>query len=157
MKIQSHDESGKHGARKYTMAQLTVDEFHGFWPQISSMMDKIPHTWTHWTKEYVQSAVEIGGLTAWCIGPPPDAILVFLTSIHLHPAQKVFCVEWAAGTFKKDMIPLIDATWTEFARIQDCTMVEVRGRIGWEPALKSVGFKREAVVWTRRMVDIRKH
>jgi len=140
---------------KYALTHFTVNEFFDFWPKLEKEMDLIPHTWRHWTKEYIQQAVANGAIQVWGIGPPPDAVMVFFTQIGTYPAVKVLSIVWAAGSFDEEMVPLMDATLTSFARQSNCTEIEVRGRHGWEPHLRGIGFKKEATVWTRPVTDVR--
>lgn len=155
MKIQSHDVSDNLDAPKYSLAQLTVEEFHIFWPHMEREMDKIPHTWERWTKEYVQAAVEAGSLVVWALGPPPDAVLIFFTQVSLYPKGRILTVPLGFGSFSSDMIPLIDATLTKYAQIQECDVIEVRGRGGWEKHFTPYGFKRDYVTLSRRVPNIR--
>lgn len=155
MKIQSHDVSENFQVAKYTLAQLTVEEFYNFWPNISSMMDKIPHTWKYWTKDYVLSAVEGRSLVVWCIGPPPDAVFVFFTQIAVYPVGRVLTVPWGAGSFYADMVPLLDATLTQYAQIQECFEIQVRGREGWGKHFEPIGFKRGTTLLTRAVPNMR--
>jgi hypothetical protein len=155
MKVQAHDLSQNIKTPKYSLAQLTVEEFYKFWPQISSMMDKIPHTWKQWTKEYVVAAVETGSLVVWCIGPPPDAVFVFFTQVSVYPVGRVLIVPWGAGTFAPDMLPLLDATLTQYAQLQDCVTIEIRGRDGWEKHFAPIGFKKECVTLSRSVPNMR--
>lgn len=142
---------------KYSIALLSLAEFEVFWPGIEEMLDAVPHTWRHWTKEYILEGVTTGRIQCWGVGPPPKAILCAFSSINIYPAERVFVIDWCAGKFEEGMIPLLDAVWTNYAKLNECSVIEVRGRGGWEPHLRSVGFTREAVVWTRRVPDMRKH
>lgn len=155
MKTQSHDLSESLDAPKYSLAQLGVEEFYRFWPHISAMMDKIPHTWKYWTKEYVVAAVETNSLVVWCIGPPPDAIFVFFTQVAVYPVGRVLTVPWGAGTFREDMVPLLDGTLDQYAQMQDCFEMQVRGRDGWTKHFEPIGFKREATILSRPVAKVR--
>ena len=136
---------------KYALTQFTVEEFQKFWPNIEEMLDKLPHTWRHWTKDQMYNSVVNEMSQVWGIGPPPKATLILMTSINVYPAMRVMTVIWCAGTFDDEMIPLVDATFTNWARMNDCAEIEVRGRLGWESKLKQVGFKHEAAIWTKKV------
>lgn len=155
MKIQAHDVTDDPKVPKYSLAQLTVEEFYRFWPHISSMMDKIPHTWRYWTKDYVQASVEVGSIVVWCIGPPPDAIFVFFTQIAVYPVGRVLSVPWGAGTFREDMLPLLDATLEKYAQVTECFEIQVQGRVGWEKHFAPIGFKRTMTVLARPVSNMR--
>jgi hypothetical protein len=155
MKTQAHDLSESLVSPKYSLTQLTVEEFHQFWPGIESMLDKVPHTWRHWTKDYIVSAVEVGALQVWGIGPPPIAVLTFFTQVGVYPAMKVLHIVWAAGTFHREMLPLMDASLTNYARLNECSAIEIRGRRGWNPHLKAIGFRRESENWMRPVQNVR--
>lgn len=157
MKPQAYDVSDGPAHPKFALTQFTVDEFHSFWPGIEAMLDSVPHTWRHWTKEYIVACVENSILTVWGIGPPPKAVLIFFTSIHIYPTGRTFSVDWCGGHFERQMLPLIEATWMQYAQLQECNAVEIRGRAGWEPHLRTIGFSRDSVIWQRQLCDIRKH
>ena len=84
----------------------------------------------------------------WGAGPPPEARLILFTMVSVYPALKVLNVPWCAGSFDDEMIQLVYATFTNFARLNGCSEVEIRGRPGWELKLREVGFRREAMIWT---------
>lgn len=139
---------------RFAMTQFTTDEFFRFWPQLEEMLDKVPHTWRYWTKDHICRTITNGHMQAWGIGPPPTATLIIFTTVSMYPSMKVLTAMWAAGTFEDEMIPLIDVTLSGFARLNDCEELEVRGRVGWEQKMKMTGFKRESVVWTRRVENL---
>lgn len=145
----AYDLSG--GVAKLAMTQFTTDEFFEFWPQLETMLDRVPHTWRHWTKEHICQVVSSDLIQVWGIGPPPLATLIMFTSVNVYPTMRVLTVMWAAGKFDNGMIPLVDTTLDGYARLNGCEEIEVRGRMGWESKLKVVGFKREALVWTRHV------
>lgn len=134
---------------EFAMTQFTPEEFQRFWPKLEREMDNIPHTWRHWTKEYIYASVMGDTMQVWGIGRPPKATLIILTTINVFPAIRVLTITWAMGEFNARMLPLLDAALTGYARLNRCDEIEVRGRAGWDPALKSVGFERSAMVWTR--------
>lgn len=136
------------------MSLFTTMEVDSFWPQLEALLDRVPHTWRQWTKEEIYEAVIDGRLQVWGIGPPTKIRMVLFTSVTKYPKMKVFTILWSAGTLIDGMIPLLDSTFTMYARIQECTEMEIRGRMGWEPALKDHGFSREAAIWTKPIVDI---
>jgi hypothetical protein len=147
----SYDVSGGQEVPKFALTQFSVEQFFGFWPQLSADLDKVPHTWKHWTKESICSEIA-GGLTQiWGIGHPPQATLILFTAIKIHPALKVLSITWALGGLEDDMIPLLEATFMNFAQLNECDEVEVHGRPGWEAKLKPLGFRKDAVVLSRRV------
>jgi hypothetical protein len=132
----------------YALTQFTWEEFEKFWPGIEEMLDLVPHTWKHWTKDYIRMSVERGHIQVWGIGPPPKAVLIFFTQIGVHPVDRVLHVTWGAGNFDKEMLPTLEAALVNYAQLCDCELIEVRGRPGWDPHFKSIGMKREYVTWS---------
>ena len=151
----SYDLSAKTTVPKFAMTQITVEEFQKFWPRLEEMLDCVPHTWRYWTKDHIYQSIANDAVQIWGIGPPPKATFVMLTSVNVYPAMRVLTAIWAAGTFEDEMIPLIDATMTSYAKLNGCEMLEIRGRPGWDPKFRSVGFKREALIWTRPLNNSR--
>lgn len=140
---------------KFALTQFTVEEFQRFWPRIEEMLDRLPHTWRYWTKDHIYQSIVNDRVQLWGIGPPPKATFIMMTAVNVYPAMKVLTAIWAAGTFEEGMIPLIDATMTNYAKLNDCGALEIRGRPGWDPTFKSVGFRREAMIWTRYLENSR--
>jgi len=139
----------------YRVAQFTLEEVREFWPRLERMLDSVPHTWRHWTKEHIRGSIENNSLQVWGIGPPGKATLILFTTVNAFPALKVLTVVWAAGTFDDAMLPLLEMTLGSFARLNSCDEVEIRGRLGWESKLKTLGFRHETSMWTRRIDNVR--
>lgn len=133
---------------KLAVTHFTAEEFFGFWPEFERMLDSVPHTWKYWSKEYIQNAISNSTMQVWGVGPPPLATCIFLTQIGIYPSFRSLTILWAGGTFTEDMVPLLYAAWEHYANLNDCQEVEVRGREGWGPMLKRVGFKRQFSSWT---------
>ena len=112
---------------KFALTLFSVDEVNKFWPNIEEMLDRIPHTWRYWTKEQMYLLITNEMMQVWGIGPPPKATMIMMTSVNVYPSMKVLAVIWCAGTFDDEMIPLVDATFTNYARMNDCLEIEVRG------------------------------
>lgn len=139
----------------FALTQFTVDEFTAFWPKLEEMLDLVPHTWRHWTKEYICSSAASNVIQVWGIGPPPNAVLVFFTQVSIYPVGRVLTLVWGAGSFDEEMLPLLLATMVNFAKMNNCTEIEMRGRRGWGPSLRSIGMKEEYVVWSIPVPDMR--
>lgn len=148
MKQTAYDIHRDGKSAKFALTKFTFDEFETFWPQIEEMLDAVPHTWKYWTKEYIRSAVEIGSLDVWGMGPPPKAVLIFFTQIGIYPAQRVLHVPWGAGSFDPEMAGLFAATMINYAQLAGCETITIQGRPGWEPYFKRAGMVREAIVWS---------
>lgn len=139
---------------KVVLTLFTEEEMVRFWPDLERTLDCVPHTWRHWTKESIYDAIMERRMQVWGAGEPPRATLILFTSVGVFPSMRVFSVLWAAGRFDEEMLPLLDATLTNYAVLNRCDEIEIRGRMGWEPKLKSIGFTREASVWTRPVEHI---
>lgn len=153
----TYDVNSNMKTAKFALAQFTYDEFLNFWPGIEQMLDAVPHTWKHWTKDYIVSAVQDNAMQVWGIGPPPDAVLIFFTQIGVYPADKVLHIVWGAGNFEAAMLPTLEAALVNFAQEAGCTSIEIRGRPGWDPHFKSIGMKREYVTWSLPVNRVRTH
>jgi hypothetical protein len=140
---------------RFAFAQFTKAEFDRFWPELEKLLDAIPHTWRHWTKEHLLDSVAKNTVQVWGIGPPPNAVLILFTSVSIYPTMRVLNVLWAAGSFRKEMAPLIFSTFVNYAQMNNCDEIEIRGRPGWEPHLKNVGFRRDSVNWAYKIPNMR--
>lgn len=132
----------------YALTMFTWEEFERFWPGIEDMLDSVPHTWKHWTKDYIRDSVEKNFMQVWGIGPPPKAVLIFFTQVGVYPADRILHVTWGAGSFQRAMLPTLEAALVNYAQLCGCSSIEVRGRRGWDKHFKSVGMKQEYVTWS---------
>lgn len=155
--VQSYDLTHSPTEPSFALAQFTVEETMKFWPGIEEMLDRVPHTWKYWTKDWIREAIALGSLQVWGIGPPPKAVFVFFTQVAIYPNGKVLLVPWGAGSFDPEMMGLLHATLVNYAKVQDCTTIEIRGRPGWEKYFTGVGMKREHVTWTLPVPNMRVH
>lgn len=137
------------------VSQFTYSEFIEFWPKLEKMLDTVPHTWKHWTKESIYRTIELGEAQIWGAGPPLKAVLILMTTISTYPAMKVLNIVWAAGHMPPGMFPVLDATFVNFAQLNDCTAMEIRGRMGWGPHLKKLGFEQDAAIWSKPIQSMR--
>lgn len=144
-------------AHNYGLSMLKGDLLEHFWPHVSEMMDKIPHTLGYLTKEEIHSCLVDENMTLWGMGPIPNATFVFITAIHFYPSKNVLTIGWAAGQFKRDMIPILDAGMVNYAKAYDCTAIEIHGRAGWARMFKSIGFKPTRTVLARPVPNQRTH
>jgi hypothetical protein len=152
MRASSEVSDGPLGPR-FVMTQFTVEEFQQFWPRIEKMLDRVPHTWYKWTKEYIYEEIMTNRMQMWGMGPPPKAIFIFITQVGVWPTMKILTIVWAAGEFPKEMMPLLISTLMNFAQLNGCEQFEICGRPGWGPQLKAVGFKHVANVWTQNVAS----
>lgn len=133
----------------YLMALIEGSDLERFWPGVDGMMEKLPHTIGHWTRDELRAGVYAGHFQLWGVGPGKDAIFMLLTNIAFYPSKRVFMIGWGAGSFHMGMVPVIEATLNNFAALQGCSVIEVHGRTGWSKALERVGFHMSKVVFER--------
>lgn len=136
---------------EYFMALVEGPDLERFWPGVDDMMKKIPHTLGHWTRDEIRDGIGRGIFQLWGCGPRPDATLILLTNIAYYPSKNVLMIGWGAGTFKKEMLPVLDATLNNYAAMMNCSEIEVHGRKGWMKALTGIGFKQSKVVLSRQV------
>lgn len=153
--LRAHSMDTRTNTSKMALTHFTAEEFFVFWPELERMLDSVPHTWKQWTKEYIQNAVSGGVLQVWGVGPPPLAVCIFFTQIAVYPAFRSLHIVWSAGHFDDEMVPLLDAAWAHYAKINDCAEVEIRGRDGWGSKLKPLGFKKAHTAWSRPVPTMR--
>lgn len=135
----------------YSMTLFTLEELDAMWPNVEDMLTRIPHTWGHMTIEEIRNFVFNGLYELWGIGPKPSATFVLMTMVGVYPSKRILMVTWGAGRFKKEMLPLLDATLTQYAQIQNCDAIEIHGRGGWERVLRGIGFKVSRTVLGREV------
>lgn len=135
---------------------LTPEKFELYWPSISKQLDYIPHVWSiWWTKDYIRQMVMQGLWQCWGVGDGMAITVVTFTQIVNFPANKVFQVILAFGEGIDKALPTLVASYEKFASGMGCTMAEVTGRPGWEAKLRAHGFRRQTVILTRTVEQVR--
>lgn len=140
------------------ITQLRGEALDKWWPQICEQLDTIPHTWERWwTKEALYNAIQMGWSQCWASCVDKTAEIITITSIVEYPStRKVLVTNLTFGSNIDAHINLLDATLENFARQEGCVGHEVRGREGWKPRLKKLGFKFQQIVMYKE-VEERKH
>lgn len=135
----------------YFMGMVEGPDLERFWPNVDDMMQKLPHTLGHLTRDEIRAAVYSGSMQLWGCGPKPDCTFIIITNVAFFPSKNVLMVGWGAGEFRKEMLPVLDATLNNYADMMQCAEIEVHGRSGWAKALKEIGFKQSKVVLSRQV------
>lgn len=132
---------------------LEGEEFLKHWPQIAEVMDRIPHTWEDLTKDSVEARALNGSLQVWGIGDEAIRMVLF-TQIATYASGRVLQIIWAAGTGKvfEPAASCVEHVMESFAKMQECHRIDVIGRFGWEKILGKHGFKKCAVVLSKRVI-----
>jgi hypothetical protein len=126
--------------------------FEHFWPQIQDMMDRVPETWKCHTKEEIEFRVLNDTLQVWGVGDEAVRLVLF-TQVAVYATGKTLQLIWAAGEGAlEDKIDALETALEHFAKKQGCKEVDVIGRFGWEKALLRKGFKKSAVILSRKII-----
>lgn len=120
-----------------------------YWPHIWKQMQTVPHTWTHWTPDFIYSACRDGTFQVWGAGTPEKIKLIVFTQLVFYPIGKVMQTVWAGGNSLDECLPILVATLERFGSMNDCKFSEVVGRPGWGPKLKGYGYKERTVIFAK--------
>jgi hypothetical protein len=136
----------------YRAALFDHNTFIHFWPQIQAMMDRVPASWEHLTKDEVEFRVLNDTIQVW--GVADEAIrMVLFTQVAVHATGKALQLIWSAGEGQlEEKIDALETALEHFAKKQGCKEIDVIGRFGWERHLLKKGFKRTAVILTRKII-----
>jgi hypothetical protein len=120
-----------------------------YWPMIWKQISAVPHTWTHWTEDYIHASCFDGTFQIWAAGTREKIELIIFTQIVYYPIGKVLQCVWAGGNNLEKLLPLLDATITKFAAMNGCKRGEVVGRAGWGKVLREFGFTEQSCVFSK--------
>ena len=133
-------------------------EFDKWWPNICEQMDTITHVWERWwTKQSLYDAVVSGWSQCWGAVHEDTLEIIVFTSVVCYPAGRSLVTNLAFGNNIDDHIATIDATLEDFARTAECEWQEVRGRPGWKPRLKSLGYGDQQIQMFKAVPAGRRH
>lgn len=137
---------------EFEVARLVGDGLVHHWPAIAGEMEKVAEVWnTWWTVEALQDAAFSGRMQVWTAGDATAFHIVVFTQILYYPANTVLQLVLALGNSLDEAMPVLNATLEKFAAMNGCGVAEIIGRPGWERKLREVGFRKKAVVLTKRL------
>jgi hypothetical protein len=123
--------------------RLEGPKFVYYWPAISQELDSIPQFWAPWwTKEAIYGLTMDGTFQCWGAGTETELKVVVFTQVAHYPANTILQIFLAFGTGIDEVTSGLVTVFERFAAESGCTMVEVVGRLGWEPKLRDIGFRR---------------
>lgn len=151
MKLEASAETTLEGS-SIRAVLLSHEEFDRWWPDIQRVMDTVPHTWEHHTKEEIYFRAMNDTLQVWAVGDAAIKMILF-TQVASFATKNVLQVIWASGLGElEEKIDAIAAALEYFAKLNRCSEVDVIGRPGWGKVLKRLGFKRTAEVFTMKIL-----
>lgn len=136
----------------FQVERLEGDKFLHYWPMIEKQLSFVPHIWQQWwTMESIREFVLSGRWQCWGVGTNNVVYGVVFSQIAMYPAQNVFQILLGIGQDLSEMVDIVDASLFRFATSNGCTSAEVIGRLGWEPHLRKLGFKRVNMTMAKKL------
>jgi hypothetical protein len=89
----------------------------------------------------IYEAIMAGRLGLWVVLDGEVPVAALTTRISAYPEARVLAVDWIAGSRMKEWLPLVHATYEDYARSYGCSRIEGRGRKGWLRELSKHGWK----------------
>jgi hypothetical protein len=96
-------------------------------------------------------------MQVWAAGPRDCFTFIMFSQVAIYPAARWLELVLAFGSQLETLFPLLDATMEKFARDQNCTTIEMIGRLGWDKKLRPYGAERVGVVMRKRIELERVH
>ena len=140
----------------YSVSRLDGERLIDVWPAICHELDRIPQHWAdRWTKQSMLDGAMTGRFQVWAVGPPHEFNFVVITQVASFPVCDILQVVLGFGHNMLQGLPVLVATLQKFATVQGCARWEVEGRQGWERVLSDYGFKRDRVVLSGLVPNMR--
>lgn len=129
---------------------LTNEKFDLYWPRIAQELNTVPHIWNErWTIESIQELTLEGRFQCWAAGNENEINSIMFSQISNYPATRVLQIFLAFGTGMLDSLDVLHAACERFAVFHGCEFIEVVGRPGWEPKLRTLNFEKKGVVLSK--------
>lgn len=137
----------------WQMEQLEGDKLEAFWSDIARGLDKVSHLWSpYYTKESLFELASIGRIQVWGVGKV-DVEMVLFTQIGVYPASRILEVFLAFGDGVYEPAgDVVDHTLEKFAKMTECSRIDIVGRSGWERELKDRGFTKTSITLSRKVI-----
>lgn len=115
-----------------TVRGIPADEINALWSQLEPLISRALKYSPDYTLDEIHQSLLSQHRQCFVTWPELDTICV--TAIETRPAAKVLVIWWKAGKLHEDWREMLEAT-EGWGRWMGCSMIEFRGRKGWERLL----------------------
>lgn len=137
---------------------LNPEQIQYYWPKIQDALDAEPELWQHsFTKDSLLARSLAGKIQVWAVSSDDLIHLCFMTQVYTMPANNFLQIFWMYGEGLKSTLPMIDVIMDKFAIANNCQMIEVVGRKGFERILKPFGAEFMCSTYSRPVRLVRGH
>ena len=135
----------------YKLWYVNASDIPAVWPQVVDLIAKTDDPETHHSDIYQELAQ--GNWVLW-IATDSDGVIKVACTVHIvfYPKTKVCRVETIGGDGMEHWLKFLHPI-EEWAKLNECTAMDVWGRRGWERALKTHGYSFEATLLRKRFDD----
>lgn len=137
---------------------LEMEHFVFLWVSIVEALDRIPHFWEYYTKEWFYEMCAKGNIQVWAVGDEKTVDAIIVTEVVQFPAMKVLRLLGASGENLDTYSDRLQDVFDGFAKMQGCTRIELVGRPGWVRKFRALrGESYDYVVMSRPVGEQRSH
>jgi hypothetical protein len=104
----------------------------------------------------IEGALADGDLQLWLVvdDDEGEVLAAMLTEVQAGDDMQVVNAVSMAGERLQEYLGMISDGVGTWARLKGYDELRVEGRLGWEPVLKDWGFRKQAVVMSRRLQEV---
>jgi hypothetical protein len=112
------------------------------WPDVAGMFERATRTTNgRFDKLSVLDELLDNHISLWVVYEDNKPVASLTTRVIPYRAYKSLSIDWVGGHKMNDWLDEVMQTLKNYAKDQDCSRLEGRGRSGWTRALKKYGWK----------------
>ena len=137
----------------YEILYTPVELLDDIWPSVEGYIDAaLIHSIGEYISSDIYDLIKSGDMQLWCVGNGEEIIAAYTTQFRSYPQRKILLVHTIGGTRFFKWGRLMEQELYRFARLQNCSHLEVYGRKGWSRLLgRQANFKQQYVVLTKEI------
>ncbi len=137
------------------ISSVLREDVPSIWGIIEPMLDKaLQYNPGRLDTIDVFSDILVGNYSLWVILDTDEEKIVGCSVVQIYeqPRARVLCIQYLAGESVDDWLEDALEVMNNFALSNQCSIIEAKGRVGWTPRLKKLGFETPAVHFEKNVV-----
>jgi len=136
------------------MSAVPVEAIQLVWSDVEPMLQKaIDASGGRYTTIGILASLLRRDMGLWVVMDGETPIAAMTTRIVAYPQCRSLAVDWMGGSRMREWLPLVQQTFSRYARDHGCTELQGYGRRAWERWLRTYGWKPDYIAYKMDLSD----
>lgn len=137
----------------YEVLLAPIEIVEDLWPQVVDHIDSaLKHSNGEYLSNDILDLIISRQIHLWCVVDGKEIVAAYTTQLRIYPQLKTLLVLTIGGSGLFKWGRLVEDSLYQFAKLQNCSILEVYGRKGWGRLLaRQADFKQQYIVLTKEI------